>query len=1103
MKKKIISLMLALLMVCGTLSVFCMTGMVAAADGDSTTDTPTETPTEEKYVAIVKAALTQNYENPQDKIDSDENMRLAAQYNRYELYVNDYTGEIAFKDTVSGQILLSNPYSIQNDGTTAISDTTRASLLSQIVVGFKENGVAKTFYSYTEAASRGQINVRNIRNGIRVEYALGREDANYLAPGRIVAERMTSLILSKIDPTLVDKYVAYKLQNGLEITGNEASELPYSFIVGTGSDGKTNGNYDAISFVAYYTFVNPYETDENGNYVMADKAIAEIETKYPVFKTLAAKGYTHGMYIRADATTRDKRMLEKTIKTYCPEYNYDEMEKDHTLTEFVSDELDPPLFKMSLEYTIADEGLTIRLPANGIRFDSELYSLEYVSPLQYFGAGDVREDGYLFYPDGSGAIFYYSDLKGKNGNIAGKVYGIDYAYHTISGGHLETIRMPVFGALNTVTTKLKDADGNIVTVKDEDGNEHPVIIDSQTSGYLAVLEEGDAMANITAAWDGSKHYFASVYTTFFPRPKDSYKLDSSIAVGSNSTWDVEASRKYTGSYKMRIYMMSDENQKSTLEAAEGRSYYEPTYVGMANAYRHYLTDVAGVLTALTDVKDGELPLYIESFGTVPDVERVLSIPINVDVPLTTFDDVQKMYEEISKFGITNVQFKLTGFANHGMYYTYPTKLKWMKEVGGSGGFENLLADARENGYGVYPDFDFMYITNQRIFDGINLKTAAARTIDNRYAGKQIYTAIDQEFVKSYDICVTPAMIEQFYVKFSGAFKGYNPIGISVATLGSDLNSDFGDKNPTNREDAKKIISDIFANLSKDYRGSVMTSGGNIYVLQHTKHLLNAAVDSSRFASASRSVPFVGMVLHGYMNFAGSAINMAGNVNYQVLKAIENGASVYFTLSYRNTSLLKEFTDLSDYYSVNYMIWAGKFDDDGNLIEPGELFTVYNRVNDAIGHLQTKKIVDHRFLIGERVPTESEKAADAKYVEQLFEELKSAAISAEKAKLVAEYRRLYEAGEIGAGKVIEVIVDDEEIRKQLSVVYDQLITDSDALAPSDEYRHTKYTLDDGLIVMVTYEGGTSFILNYNVYAVTVTLDGVTYTIDSYGYQTITR
>ncbi len=138
-----------------------------------------------------------------------------------------------------------------------------------------------------------------------------------------------------------------------------------------------------------------------------------------------------------------------------------------------------------------------------------------------------------------------------------------------------------------------------------------------------------------------------------------------------------------------------------------------------------------------------------------------------------------------------------------------------------------------------------------------------------------------------------------------------------------------------------------------------------------------------------------------------------------------------------------------------------------------------------------------------MPTESEKAADAKYVEQLFEELKSAAISAEKAKLVAEYRRLYEAGEIGAGKVIEVIVDDEEIRKQLSDAYDQLITDSDALAPSDEYRHTKYTLDDGLIVMVTYEGGTSFILNYNVYAVTVTLDGVTYTIDSYGYQTITR
>ena len=65
-----------------------------------------------------------------------------------------------------------------------------------------------------------------------------------------------------------------------------------------------------------------------------------------------------------------------------------------------------------------------------------------------------------------------------------------------------------------------------------------------------------------------------------------------------------------------------------------------------------------------------------------------------------------------------------------------------------------------------------------------------------------------------------------------------------------------------------------------------------------------------------------------------------------------------------TFLLKEFEDLSEYYSVNYEIWAGQFDEEGNLVERGELFDVYDRVNNAIGTLQTKLIVDHQFLIGE-------------------------------------------------------------------------------------------------------------------------------------------
>lgn len=48
----------------------------------------------------------------------------------------------------------------------------KSMLLSQIILSYEENGKSYTMYSYTEAAARGQINVKYVKNGIRVEYAM-------------------------------------------------------------------------------------------------------------------------------------------------------------------------------------------------------------------------------------------------------------------------------------------------------------------------------------------------------------------------------------------------------------------------------------------------------------------------------------------------------------------------------------------------------------------------------------------------------------------------------------------------------------------------------------------------------------------------------------------------------------------------------------------------------------------------------------------------------------------------------------------------------------------------------------------------------------------
>ncbi|MBR0454929.1 MAG: hypothetical protein IIX25_04650, partial [Clostridia bacterium] len=147
---------------------------------------------------------------------------------------------------------------------------------------------------------------------------------------------------------------------------------------------------------------------------------------------------------------------------------------------------------------------------------------------------------------------------------------------------------------------------------------------------------------------------------------------------------------------------------------------------------------------------------------------------------------------------------------------------------------------------------------------------------------------------------------------------------------------------------------------------VLTSGGNVFTWKYVDHITEAATDSSRHARSSATVPFLGIVLHGYVQFAGSAINMEGNIDYALLRAIENGASIKFILSYRNTERLKEYYNTSVYYSVRYDIWVN------------DLIARYKEINEVLKDVQTSIIVDHKFIDADamRIPDDNELTDDA-------------------------------------------------------------------------------------------------------------------------------
>ena len=938
--KRIISTLLAVLMLVGSFAL-----VIQAEDSEVITYTK-KTNNQVETMDYLNGLTNEGeaVDTPEKKLATMD-CRYTA--NGYELYVDAYSGEVALRNVTTNDILFTNPYSMAREDTyltnastgrqQAVSTANKYKLLSQLIVHWVDIKTESptTYSSFEYAAMRkGQITVNNIRGGIRLEYSIGKEATKLLLPRVILTESFETKVLEPFMVTITE-----------EVAPAEAQEKLLERIDRFGWDEEQ----DADKIEAYYQqqlelSIDFYEQQLKSAYQkMPYRELADSAFTGEVDLDPEKDGDVELYVMRGEIYDFAETQMNKIslwIDEYT-EYTFEDMETDHEAIGYVAKEEIFPVFKMALEYTLDEKGLTVKLPANGLRFDESLARLDYIEVLPYMGAGNTENSGYIFFPDGSGTIFTFEDLIERNVSTTatGKIYGVDYAYHTISSTikNQEAVRYPVYGIAET------DAETNV------------------SRGFLAIVEEGDAMMELSAELPINSYNYNSVKMKLYPRPQDQYRMDSAVAGGSSDMWTVVSARKYTGDVTVRYIMLTDEN------VAEQTGYagsYAPSYVGMAKAYREYLltTGKLGYLNA-EDVKE-DIPVFIETLGTMETTEKILSVPVDVMTPLTTFKDIQTMRDQLANKGVSNINFVLNGYTKGGLEApAVPYHLNWENCLEKDLDFEGLLADAKAKGYGIYPDFDFVFASGNKMFDGLSLSKHAAKTIDDRYTSKREYNSTFQTRVGYFQLALSPAYFSRFYEKLSSKYLKYEPIGISVSTMGNYLNSDFDEDEPYNREDSKNFTKEALQYLDSKY-SKVMTSGGNAYTWSYVDYIKDIALDSSRYSVASASVPFLGMVLHGSVQYAGSPINMEGNIDYALLKAIENGASLNFILVYQNYDKLKTSEILSQYYSVRYDIWFN------------DVVSLYNELNAAMKDIQTSSIVDHQFIDGLRVPEDEEILADA-------------------------------------------------------------------------------------------------------------------------------
>lgn len=657
----------------------------------------------------------------------------------------------------------------------------------------------------------------------------------------------------------------------------------------------------------------------------------------------AAKYYTYSekeeIYIIKGTSEKNKQTLQSFFVSIG--YTTDEMHADYeevgfnyltgylnkgTYVDYSLGVTFEPSFKVAICYTLTDDGFTASVDAGSIEYDSKNYSLISMSVLPYFNAAlHKTENGYTFLPDGSGTLIRYEDLRasGSNDNVTTSLYGPDYAYYTVSVKNQEQATFPVFGS--------------VVTNKDV------------PCGFFAIIEKGDSLASITSHNDSNFH---SVYSSYKVSASDNYDLADSFSSGASSSnvITVNGVSTYTGEIRVRYAMLTP---ASLSDVEHPSAKYDTSYIGMANYYRDYL-QANGALTQLQESELTEYTrIFLEAFGSLQVEEKILTFPVTVSKELTTFQDIMKMHRQLSNIGVDNMTFILTGFANGGLENNYPTYIKWQNVLGGAEGYSELMGYAKESGLEIAPNVNFSYSQGVKTFSGFQYKKTAAKALDGRYTTKREYDASVQMFQRTGGVVISSGSYELAYDKFVKSASKYEITSLATRALGSDLSSDFDDDTGyIFREDSKINTQNMLSSLSEKSSYNLILDAGNAYALKYASGLTNVALDSSRLLNTSEAVPFTGMVLHGSIEFAGGAINMEGDDKYMFLKALENGAGLYYTVAMQNTELLKGTENYNQYYSVQFDIWRDK------------IAQTYNKYNAVMASKQSSYITEHEFLNSE-------------------------------------------------------------------------------------------------------------------------------------------
>ncbi|MBR6548002.1 MAG: hypothetical protein IKT68_00520 [Clostridia bacterium] len=557
------------------------------------------------------------------------------------------------------------------------------------------------------------------------------------------------------------------------------------------------------------------------------------------------------------------------------------------------EEPDHPKFTIAMDFVLTADGLKVDVDTEKVIYEDS-FKLNNLQILPCFGTVLDNKESKILLPDGSGTLV---DVLNPSSDKALSLpfYGNDYSYEVTDYAlGMQQASLPVYG------------------------------LTRGDNAFVAYVSDGEAIGSVKCqpVTETYAHSFVGCYFTVQP-----FEERRSNGASAQTTMKMFASDPYRGKITLEYMFLGDQNGGID-------------YVEMAQAVRNKL------FNNRTKVADDTTRFYMETYGAVLRKENFLGYAYNDTTALTTFDQAKSMYTTLNENGITNIAVRYNNWYGDAFVNQISDIGKVESEVGGSDGMKEFMSFVAGKKGLVYPNVELIMeeYSNSLIDATWHSKymggTMVAYSDMNLYA--EGVTAEFERLVVKSDVMLEdlPDIMERV--------NKLQTTGLSVSTLGDQLFSDYTSDEVRYRDTVKDDYVTAIKQLKETNKQKLLFDGGNAYVLPYADDLMNVAISSSNHYLSEADVPFMQIVLHGYIPYAASSMNLSDNYDVQLLKSVEYGANLAYTLNYANAEMVKN-TNYSELYSTNFDHWKSQAVAD------------YKKVAAVLDGCQSATIQDHTQL----------------------------------------------------------------------------------------------------------------------------------------------